>query len=974
MNKLVILICAAGLALCGAEYGPLARQAIGQTRTIVRPDDRISDHEARLALARVLSYDDANLEGSLAQYRILLAGYPSDTQVQVETAEVFSRLKLFDEAGAILRGALEREPGNVSILVALGNIYRYTGDTGSSINSYRKALAKDPRSKDALQGLAFALNQADRPGESLTILLDLHAQYPDDTAITLELSRSYIANRMYGKARTLLGAMLEAEKNNPGIIVLLADIECEMGHARACRDLYLKALGLSGEKASLKLRFADWMNMWGDFYGVESYYREHLASHPDDLSATLKLASVLASSQRYEEAEGIYMKLIFDGRKDPGVFVGLAGTKLLEKDFAASTKNAEKVLQNDPVNADALRIIAESMTFTGNYDGARNAYKKIPPKKHGGPDTAVEIGKVFLKENRPDKARGFFEQAHREHPKDIAATFYYNWPQEVRSEKFISSILHSDDTSAPELDRWAQLYMSQGLFNEAIELYTAAIKKDPDYFPASIGLAEAFGINRRYDESIALYKKLDNEFPKNSRILIGLARVLGWSKRYDESIALYREVIRLNPADPVPRREMARTAMWGKMPELSMATYEAAMTDLGADQRIRRSFYLEKEAKWLSYNKMFSRSLPVYETLLSEYPGNEEALFDQAQVQCALGLCDRERTTYRRLLNIDPLHSLAGDALERQRIRSNPSLRSDYSYWDEEGRGDLARITRNRFDLSFDLPLACQYHVSVKAHRWLEHPDFTNRTYGANGFSLGFAGTFNPFVKGEASWTHKSYDSSDFGTKDTGYGSLWFNIYDRFRLGAGYARTDELYNYFGIDQGIQADRFWAGFHGDITRKFEIDGKAEYINYTDSNSGYYFGLSAGYAFTDHPRVFKITMSGELRNTRRDNEYIYQNGLLTNIIHPYWAPLDYSAGGIIFEWHHDLSKLFTCGSQQHYYDLKASFGTDSENNPYARIEGEWNYEFKKHWMVNLKGMVHSSPEWNATGVWAALRYQF
>lgn len=974
MKKLIIMICAAGFALCAAEYGPLARQAIGQTQTIVRPGDRISDHDARLALARILSYDEANLEGSLAQYRILLAASPLDTQVQVETAQVLSRLKRFDEAGAILRETLEREPENTAILVALGNIYRYTGDTESSIGLYRKVLAKKPRSKEALQGLAFALNQAGRPAESLTILLDLHSRYPDDTAITLELSRSYIANRMYGKARVLLGAMLEAEKDNSGIIILLADIECEMGHARACRDLYLKALGLSGESVPLKLSFAGWMNMWGDFYGAESFYREYLASHPGDPGITLKLAEVLASSQRYEEAENIYMGLASDGRKDPAIFVGLAETKFLEKDFPSSIESAEKALQNDPANADALRIMAGSMTLMGNYDGARKTYEKIPQKKRGGPDTAIEIGKVFIKENRLDKARGLFEQAYLEYPDDIAASFYYNWPKELRSEKFTSSILRSRDACAPELERWAQLYMLHGLYNEAIEMYRAAIKKDPDYFPAFIGLAEALGISRRYDESIALYKELDGQFPKNSRILIGLARILGWSEHYDESIALYREIIRLNPADPVPRREMARTAMWGKTPELSMATYEAVIADPGFGQRVRRSFYLEKEAKWLSFNKRFTRSLPVYETLLNEYPGNEEALFDLAQSQCALGLCDHERTTYKRLLNIDPLHSLAGDALERQRIRSNPSLRFDYSYWNEEGRGDLARITRNRFDLAFDLPMACRYHITLKGHRWLENPDYTGTTYVANGFSLGFSGVFSPFVKGEASWTHKIYDSSDLGTKDTGHGTLWFNIHDRFSVAAGYARTDELYNFFGIEQGIQADRFWAGFHSGITRKFEIDAKAEYINYTDSNSGSFFGLSAGYAFTDHPRVFKIILSGEFRNTRHDNEYIYRNGFLTNIIHPYWAPRDYSAGSVIFEWRHDLSKLFICGSEQHYYDIKASFGTDSENNPYAKLEGEWSYEFKKHWMAGIKGMVHSSPEWNATGAWAHLRYQF
>lgn len=951
-----------------------AWQAEGRSRTIVPPSERISDHDARLALARMLSYEDTGLEESLSQYRILLAQAPSDADIQMETARVLIRLKRLDEARALLLKAAHREPDNALVITSLADIERYTGNIEQAVAMYRRALEKRPRLKEALLGLAYALDQAGNHSGSLKILIDLNGEYPDDTPVSLQLVRAYISNRMPGKARSTLQEIPVKAQDDPRIIVLMADIECQEGHAVACRDLYLKALAMPGEIPVLEVQYADRMNIWGDFYRTETIYRKYLALRPDSLEISLKLARVLTSSQRYEEAENIYRKLISSGEKDPGVLTGLAAAKLLEKDFPASAGYAKEILSTDPGNLDAMRILAQSLAFMKDYREARGVYERMALKTPGRPDALIDIGKSFLKENETTKAREYFEKARKESPGDIPAMFYEKWPIEVRSRTFLSSLIDEKGQSPDGLVQWAGLYLDQGLFDEAITCYEGALRIDPEYFPASIGLAEALAIGKRYDGSIALYRKLSDDFPDNVKILMGLARVLGWSKRYDESIAVYRRIIGLNPADPVPRREMARTAMWGKMPGLSFAAYDAAMNDLGPDRRIKRSFYLEKEAKRLAYNGQYARSLSLYDALLDEYPGNEEAIFDRAQALCALGLCGSEKKTYEKLLNIDPLHGLAGDALERLNDRGNPSMRFDYSYWNEEGRGDLARITRNRFDLAFDLPIACQYHMTLKGHRWLEHPDYTNRTYGANGFSLGFSGVFNPFVKGEASWTYKKYDSGDLGTTNTGYGTLWFNVFDLFSLGAGYARTDELYNYFGLDQRLQADRIWGGFQGNITRRLVISGKAEYINYTDSNSGSYLGLSAGYAFTDHPRIFKVTLSGELRNTRHDNEYIYRNGFLTDIIHPYWAPRGYSAGSIILEWRHDLSKLFICGAEQHYYDIKTSFGTDSEDNPYAKIEGEWNYEFKKHWALGIKGMVHSSPEWNATGAWALLRYRF
>ncbi len=114
---------------------------------------------------------------------------------------------------------------------------------------------------------------------------------------------------------------------------------------------------------------------------------------------------------------------------------------------------------------------------------------------------------------------------------------------------------------------------------------------------------------------------------------------------------------------------------------------------------------------------------------------------------------------------------------------------------------------------------------------------------------------------------------------------MWFNIYDHVKVGGGYARTDEIYNYFSLEQGIQADRLWIGAQKDFNRKLNMNARAEYINYNDSNSGTYLGMAVGYGLTEHPRLFKVILSGEYRNTKHNNVYFYdQSGNVTNIIHP------------------------------------------------------------------------------------------
>ena len=61
-----------------------------------------------------------------------------------------------------------------------------------------------------------------------------------------------------------------------------------------------------------------------------------------------------------------------------------------------------------------------------------------------------------------------------------------------------------------------------------------------------------------------------------------------------------------------------------------------------------------------------------------------------------------------------------------------------------------------------DVPIDCRFHLNLTAHHWIEHPSFTNTSYGANGFTIGVSGILNPYVKGEAGWTKKVYQDNEF--------------------------------------------------------------------------------------------------------------------------------------------------------------------------------------------------------------------
>jgi len=1016
-------------------------------KSIVEPNDAISDFDARLGLAQVLSYNKETLSESLSQYEILVREQPKNIQVNREIAAVYIWLNRYPEARKHLNIVLSQRPDDYESLVSIGDLYIYTGNLKEAVTYYKRALSVDPSSIRIRKKLGLALSWVKADDEAFTLLSDLYRQLPDDKEISIELARIYTRRNEQHRAIRLLYPLLSRYPGDVELLVETADVEASLGHAAASRKLYLKALDIKKDDEAVLLKFADVMNLWGDFYGNETIYRNYLRGHPDVQDVQLKLAWVLVSSERYEEAEGMYRLILYKDQLNERALLDIAKLKLLEKDFTTSLTYSQRLIARVPVHTEALLLKGEALTFLRRYTDALEIYHRIAEinvPAEAKITALLNTGKIYLKQNEENTARGYFEKARQIDPENVKAQFYLSGFKKAASPDFLQDIINKEKTSPARLMEWAELYAVSGYAKEAVACYESALKADPGYYPALTGLAQMLAVDHQYERSIGLFESLIADFPQASRTLIWRARVLSWSKEYDKSIEDYTKIGRLNPNDPVPVREKARVAVWGKMMDDASAYYEEMyahhvdlkllaalkptlakidepsfaeafrrlresveqgsiyegyeeitsafesgknnlrererdqvalrLLELLPDYRIQKSAYLEETSKLYSWHKRFANALDTYEELTAFSPGNEEAIFDYAQTECSLGLCGREAKTYEKLLNIDPLHSLAGTALNRQKIRKNPSLQSGYSYWTEDGRGDLSQITRNRFDLSFDVPLFCQYHVSITGHKWFEQPWFNHRTYSADGYTASLNGTINPYVKGALSFTQKRYSNDELSTRNTGYANIWLNMRDYAHIGLGYDRADELYNYFGLEHGVQSDSWWMALRSDVTRRLEVNAKSRFLRYNDDNEGQHHLLSAGYAFTDHPGIFKITLSGEYRDTTKENVYTYNGADLVDITHPYWTPKNYTATGITFEWYHDYSKLFFCGNELRFYSIKVSFGADSENNPSAKLEGELHHEFYDHWTASIKGMWHTSPQWNATGLWAIIKYQF
>lgn len=1019
-------------ALCALVLFPVA--ALSAPGSLVPSAERISDAEARLELARLLSISESGRAEALELLQSQLRQSPEDVAARLTLAELFARSGRLAEAEEALRDLPAKALAQPETQERIGDAYFAAGRMPEAARHFQSALAGG---RPVLRKLAQALAWSGDTNQARPMLEKLLAENPADREVALLVVRLRLAAGEASGAAALARQLAQAAPNNPEALAELADVEAALGHAASAKSLYERALALP-EGTGLLPRYAQTMQLWGAFGRAIAIQRQQVAQGRAE--ARLPLALAYIAAQRGAEAEGLLRGLLREGIA-PQARLALARLKLEQEEPDAALE--------------ALAPLLSTNTPTGlstEQDRETVVLAALAHKKRGDPQDGLALlsrlpsdvepalrARLLMAAGRKEEARAQLTIARSATPKDIDISFLALGEQAAAPAQLEALTAPGARTSA-ELTAWAALLAESGQRAASLRCLRAALAADAMYFPARMALAETLAADRQYVAALAELDRMTAEFPDSSKVQLTRARVLSWDKRYAEAQEAYVQLATADPTDPVPVREAARVHFWAKERDQALASYESLLTppvdaslagELGrvanatndaplgdiavsmaqaAAQnsqyrryerlslsqennispesapavsravagllpayRIQKGAALEAEAKNLSFDRRFASSLPVYERLLTFEPGNQEARFDQGQSACALGLCSQERQTYARLLEIDPMNSLAGAAQERLERRTAPALSLRQNTWHEDGRGSLARILRQRTDLGASASLADDHRLSLTQHRWYESPRGT-QSYEALGQTLAWEGVFSSSLRAAAAWTNKRYTMGDLNNVDTGRARLEFNMHDVARLGLGFERVEELANHFALSQASLSDNLFADLLLTPARDWEIAAELRGRNYSDGNLADMQKLSIGYSITDHPRQLKATWSGERRNTQKKSEELYAGATLVDIRRPYWTPQDYTAASFTLEWRHDLAKLEFCGAPQHWYALRAATGTDSENNPSVRFEAEWKYEFAERFSLEARGLVHRSPQWDADGLWLGLGLGF
>lgn len=552
----------------------------------------------------------------------------------------------------------------------------------------------------------------------------------------------------------------------------------------------------------------------------------------------------------------------------------------------------------------------------------------------------------------------------------------------------------------------ARMLASRREFDEALDVYRELHDDFPQSYTPQLERARALSWAKEYDASLDLYTRLVEQYPENVVPGRERARVAVWAKRMDTALKFYSALLEPSvdsrlatelaaaggaetPAIQYVRHEVEERA-GGPPYDAYEWTYAEGRTNVLphavterletfrirhlADYSIQKAIYLEKEEKDLTANKRYWRAAQLARQLVDFAPGNQEAVYDLSQLQFALGLERESVRTTKELYRNSPNHNIAPEILETAVRRQQPYILSNGSYWHEEGRGALIDITRLQYELGVGVPVSHRGYLQAAGRYWDERPRRGETAYEARGVTLSGRGVLLPWLAADGSLALKYYSNNGIEDTRTGHIECSAKLRDWATLTLRRERTDELYNRFGFEQSTQADSWVLKGHSFLTRDLEMTATGRMTDYSDDNRGEHVYANLSYSLTAHPRILKAAVFGEARDTEHATQFSYPDEILTDVVHPYWTPVDYQAWGIMLEWRHNISPVFARGTDQRYYDLLLTLRDDTEENVTVEIKSRLHIEFRKRWQLGCEAALIRSEQWDGQGLWLTLKRHF
>ncbi len=431
----------------------------------------------------------------------------------------------------------------VTTYLQQGNRLKDTGNLGSAIENYQKALEFNPKDAEVHKKLAEVyVLQGEFSRAIAQCSLAIKFQ-PNFAPAYLTMGN---ALHSQDKLEMAIEAYLQALKIQPNFAEASANLGSmyyKLGQLAQAASHYQKALVINPTLCSVNVMLGDVLQQQGKLDAAIACYQKVLQLQPGDVNTAEKLSSLIAQKQR-ETTDSNFIELETESSAQPLSVNKYEGYGLQPSSINLSPAPTNENLNTPFTNPDEVSEQVTSLNVPDNGQVAN--YQEVEPYKRLAEECLVQ-GKI-------KEAIASCHQALKIRPDFIHA--YVTLGNALQAGGKIEAAIRSYSQALELQPNFAEvranigsMYFKMGRLEEAIAHYEQAIALSPDLAGAHWNLGKVYHKHGDIEAAIACFQRTSELNPQlvGADFHFNLANRLFTQGKRDEAIESYEKALAIKP-------------------------------------------------------------------------------------------------------------------------------------------------------------------------------------------------------------------------------------------------------------------------------------------------------------------------------------------------------------------------------------------------------------------------------------------
>lgn len=280
------------------------------------------------------------------------------------------------------------------------------------------------------------------------------------------------------------------------------------------------------------------------------------SADPNDIETMLVKGEILVSLNRFEEADALFMKIIYSREAEfDNLCLDIAYIYLSAQSFERCLKYLHEGIKFNPDNIDILYELAFCYEQTGQFDKCIATHNKIIDLQPYSGETWFNLGQVYFLLNKFDKAVEAYDYATIINENDSAAWLQKshalfqmeNYKEAIENYKIYSEMT---EYKSNVLVYIAECYEKMEDFDNALKTYDEALSFDDMNLEAWTGKAICYLEKEEFQLSINHSLKALEIDPNASEVWVYLAEAYVSLELYTDALIAYESSLALEHNQP----------------------------------------------------------------------------------------------------------------------------------------------------------------------------------------------------------------------------------------------------------------------------------------------------------------------------------------------------------------------------------------------------------------------------------------